>query len=77
MADGGQVASVSPPGTGPDRIERLAALLVDSGQCDARTIDRGRRVAAESDGRLDQVLLQLGLVNERGMAEAYATLLAL
>ncbi len=80
MADGGQVASAdaagATPGT-PDALGRLAVLLVESGQCDARTVERGRRVAAESDSRLDQVLLQLGLVNERGMAEAYATLLAL
>ena len=30
---------------------------------------------SESGQRLDQVLLQLGLVTERGLAEAYATLL--
>ena len=84
MADGGQVASGAAPGgmSGggdgrADNVERLAALLVEMGQCDARTVERGRRVAAESDGRLDQVLLQLGLVNERGMAEAYAALLGL
>ena len=83
MADGGQVASGGPGGMSgdghgrADGIERLATLLVEMGQCDARTVERGRRVAAESDGRLDQVLLQLGLVNERGMAEAYAALLAL
>ncbi len=87
MADGGQVASASgrdtPAADGSTAddpgawLDRLAALLVETGQCDARTIDRGRRVAEENDGRLDQVLLQLGLVNERGMAEAYATLLAL
>jgi general secretion pathway protein E len=78
MADGGQVGFAREAGPGlDDRLERLAALLVEMGQCDARTVERGRRVAAESDGRLDQVLLQLGLVNEREMAEAYAALLAL
>ncbi|MBV9784142.1 MAG: Flp pilus assembly complex ATPase component TadA [Acidisphaera sp.] len=65
----------------PDRgqealIERLAELLVEQGQCDAKTIERGRRVAAESGQRLDAVLIQLGLVTERGLAEAYASLLA-
>jgi len=61
----------------PDLIERLAALLVELGQCDARTVERGRRVAQDSGQRLDKVLLQLGLVTERGLAEAYATLLRL
>jgi general secretion pathway protein E len=57
------------------QVELLANILVRQGQCDAATIDRGRRVAAESGQRLDQVLLQLGLVTERGLAEGYATLL--
>jgi general secretion pathway protein E len=57
-------------------VDRLATLLVEQGQCDARTIERGRRVAEESGQRLDSVLMQLGLVNERGLAAAYATLLA-
>jgi len=56
-------------------VEQLAEILLRQGQCDALTLDRGRRVAAESGQRLDQVLLQLGLVTERGLAEAYATLL--
>ncbi len=58
-------------------VEGLAALLVELGQCDARTVERGRRVAADSGQRLDKVLLQLGLVTERGLAEAYARLLNL
>lgn len=57
------------------QVELLANILVRQGGCDAPTIDRGRRVAAESGQRLDQVLLQLGLVTERGLAEGYATLL--
>ncbi len=60
-----------------DSVEALAALLVEQGQCDLRTIDRARRVAAESGQRLDKVLIQLGLVTERGLAGAYATLLGL
>src|SRR5947208_2676242 len=50
--------------------------LVDSGAIDRRTLDRARRVAAETGGRLDQVLTQLGLVSERGLAEALAQLIA-
>jgi general secretion pathway protein E len=57
------------------QVELLASILVQQAQCDAVTIDRGRRVANESGQRLDLVLLQLGLVTERGLAEAYATLL--
>ena len=57
-----------------DPVEALAALLVAQGHCDARTLDRGRRVAAESGQRLDKVLIQLGLVTERDLATAYSTL---
>jgi general secretion pathway protein E len=61
--------------TSDRQVELLATILVRQGQCDSLTIDRGRRVAAESGQRLDLVLLQLGLVTERGLAEVYATLL--
>jgi general secretion pathway protein E len=53
----------------------LAELLLQAGNCDSRALERGRRVAAESGQRLDAVLIQLGLVTERGLAEAYAALL--
>jgi general secretion pathway protein E len=56
--------------------ERLGALLVAQGHCDAKTLERARSVAAESGQRVDSVLIQLGLVSERGLAEAQATLLA-
>jgi general secretion pathway protein E len=58
-------------------MERLADTLIQSGACDARAVDRGRRVANETGQHLDAVLLQLGLVSERGMAEAYPTLFGL
>ena len=60
-----------------DPINRLGALLVVRGHCDARTIERGRRMADESGQRLDAVLIQLGLVSERALADAYSVLLAL
>ena len=60
-----------------DPIEALAGLLLAQDQCDARTLERGRRVAAESGQRLDKVLIQLGLVSERGLADAFAALLGL
>jgi general secretion pathway protein E len=55
-------------------IEALAAELIASGTCDARTIERGRRTSADTGQRLDAVLLQLGLVSERGLAEILAGL---
>ncbi len=57
------------------QVDLLASILLRQGQCDSQTVERGRRVAAESGQRLDLVLIQLGLVTERGLAEAYATLL--
>ncbi len=60
-----------------DPVDALAALLVAQDHCDVRTLERGRRVAAESGQRLDKVLIQLGLVSERGLAEAFAALLGL
>ena len=67
------LASIRPD----DAVERLAQILAEGGHCDPRTLDRGRRMAAESGQRLDAVLVQLGLVSERDMASAYATLLGL
>ncbi len=57
--------------------ERLAALLRSRGDCDALTIDRARRLAAETGERLHAVLIQLGLIGERALAEALASLLGL
>jgi general secretion pathway protein E len=53
----------------------LGATLVDGGIIDQRTLDRARRVAAEAGSRIDRVLTQLGLVSERGLAEALARML--
>ena len=55
--------------------DAVAGLLQAAGRCDARTLERGRRVAAESGQRLDRVLIQLGLVSERELATSYAELL--
>ena len=41
-----------------------------------RTLERARRVAAETGGRLDRVLTQLGLISERGLAEALSLLVS-
>ncbi|MGC2201831.1 MAG: GspE/PulE family protein [Stellaceae bacterium] len=55
---------------------QLGGTLVDGGAIDRRTLDRARRVAAETGARLDQVLTQLGLISDRGLAEALAKLTA-
>ena len=64
-------------GTQPDMMDGLAEILLRDAQCDQRTLERARRVAEDSGQRLDAVLIQLGLVSERGLAEAYAALLDL
>ena len=57
--------------------EALAQLLVERGHCDARAIERARQVAVQTGKRVEAVLIQLGLLTERGLAETYAELLAL
>ncbi|WP_222548254.1 GspE/PulE family protein [Asaia lannensis] len=56
-------------------IEALATLLLERGRCDSRALDRAARAAEQSGGRLDRVLLQLGLVSEAVMTTSYAELL--
>jgi general secretion pathway protein E len=67
---------VSPSTREPaEALAELGAILTGSGAIDQRTLDRARRVAAETGGRLDQVLTQLGLISERGLAEALSQLI--
>jgi general secretion pathway protein E len=58
-------------------LAELIEHLAREGHCDARAIERARRVAEESGQRLDMVLSQLGLVTERSLAGAYASLVNL
>jgi general secretion pathway protein E len=58
-------------------VTALTQILIERGLLDGRTLDRARRVAVESGQRLDSVLIQLGLVGERGLAEAFASLLGI
>ncbi len=71
--------SVSRGGDAEDTCEvalaSLADLLLERGLIDGRTLDRARRVSAETRERLDEVLTQLGLVNERDLARTEAALL--
>ncbi|MFZ3234565.1 MAG: GspE/PulE family protein [Stellaceae bacterium] len=59
-----------------EALARLGPVLIDSGAIDHRTLERARRVAAETGGRLDRVLTQLGLISERGLAETLAQLVS-
>jgi general secretion pathway protein E len=58
-------------------VGALTDVLIATGQCDSRAIERAARVAAQTGQRLDTVLIQLGLLTERGLAEGYASLLQL
>ena len=64
-----------PWGGGRDKAGALASALLEYGVCDARTVERGQRVAAESGQGLAAVLLQLGLVTERDLARCYSRML--
>lgn len=66
---------VPSPHDAAELLGRLAARLIEAGTIDQRTLDRARRVAGETGGRFDHVLTQLGLVSEKGLAEALASLL--
>ncbi len=69
-------ATISSVAENPTEVlARLGGSLVDSGAIDRRSLDRARRVATETAGRLDHVLTQLGLVSERGLAEAFVQLI--
>ena len=57
--------------------DALAELLLAKGHCDPRAVDRARQVAAQTDERLETVLIHLGLLTERGLAQAFAELLDL
>jgi general secretion pathway protein E len=59
-----------------DLLAKLGATLVENAAIDRRSLERARRVAAETGARLDQVLTQLGLISDRGLAEAWAQLIA-
>jgi general secretion pathway protein E len=63
--------------TADPTIEDLARMLVERGHCETRSIERARQVAVQTGKRLDIVLIQLGLLTERGLAETYAALLSL
>ncbi|HEV2187015.1 MAG TPA: ATPase, T2SS/T4P/T4SS family [Stellaceae bacterium] len=65
------VETLAPPNAA-EALAEFGTALVDAGTIDVRMLDRARRVEAETGARLDRVLTSLGLVSERGLAEAMA-----
>jgi general secretion pathway protein E len=68
------IEALEPP-SAADALSELGVALLNAGTIDPRTLDRARRVQAETGARLDRVLTSLGLISERGLAEAMAKLL--
>src|SRR2546423_4450020 len=57
-----------------DELSRLSDILLARGALDNRTLDRARRVAADTGGRPPRVLTPPGVVSERDLAPARAAL---
>jgi len=53
-------------------VEGLIASLMARRRVNAAAVERARRLAAENGERIDQALVQLGLLGERELATAYA-----
>ncbi len=56
---------------------RLTVALQSAGKLDPASAERARRACAKSNDRYDRVLIQLGLVSERDVAAAFASVLDL
>jgi len=70
-----EARQIADPPSQAEALSELGMALVDAGTIDLRMLDRARRVEAETGARLDRVLTSLGLLSERGLAEATAKLL--
>jgi general secretion pathway protein E len=71
------LAAAALAGTSADPTALVLARLVASGMCDALAIERAGMVARETGLGRPQALVRLGLVTERGLAEAYGAVLGL
>jgi general secretion pathway protein E len=71
------IAAPPPEPAAGGTVADLGAFLVQAGIVDQRTLDRAQRVAADTSGRVDRILTQLGMVSERGLAEGLAGFLGL
>ncbi|CAK0769921.1 Type II secretion system protein E [Gammaproteobacteria bacterium] len=70
--------SESPPAPVGDALEaRLEQFLGSRGKLSATDLGRARRLSRDSGDPVPRLLVRLGLVSERDMAEAYAQTLAL
>ena len=65
-------------GNGADgEREKLTGHLVESGKLTADALARAEQIAAESKERIEVVLTRLGLIGERDLADAFASVLNL
>ncbi|MFC7739018.1 GspE/PulE family protein [Roseomonas sp. GCM10028921] len=69
--------SIEASGAEAPDTEALLRLLVAQARCDARAVERARGMAAGTGQRTDAVLVQLGLITERELAQGFADLLSL
>jgi general secretion pathway protein E len=70
-------SSAAAPTPLASEADRAFELLITRGICDAIAIERARAVARETGIGCAQALIQLGLVSERILAEAWADMLGL
>ena len=63
--------------TSKDVVDRLGPRLIENGILDPAALERAVRLEAESQERLDQVLVKLALVSERDLAHAFSTIMDL
>ncbi len=76
--DGAAVSTTGPvPPPLPTAADRVIAHLQDSGRLNHNDLQRARRLAEEGSDSLIRMLVRLGLVSERDMAEAMAEVLEL
>jgi general secretion pathway protein E len=73
----GNAASATMAGTMASVADAALDHLIEAGVCDASAIERARIVARDSGVSSTQALIQLGLVPERSLANAWAEMLGI
>ena len=58
-------------------VDLIINAMLERGLIDDKALERAQRLAVQNGGRVDAVLLQLGLISERDLAEVYAKQLEL
>ena len=69
--------AIASPTSSADADERIAATLLGRGRLKDADLARAQRLQAEAGGSLGSLLVRLGLVSERDMAEAASEVLGL